>query len=226
MKKFNKLFIILLCCIGAMSVTSCLNSDDGYTEIDHDLYKATLTSMNGSYYGQNSDWRYQNKIYYYYNDEKNNIKTDSIVGTVVSINALDTAFTVSNVTGKVFAKQIPDSHKDLREALENYSSPLSIKGKFDFTRIITNAYYSIYNTSTTIDNLEYNGEKHKVTIAFWGGYPYSSGAYGKIESYNMIELYLCLGAIFVDDNEKSLYDFPVGSESDLRKATLFVRATR
>lgn len=225
MKRFNKLFIILLCCVGAMSVTSCLNSDDGYS-LDPELVRQYLTQMSGFYYGQNSDWRYQNKIYYYYDDEENNsIKTDSILGVVVNISARDTSFTVGNVSGKVLAKQVPDSHKELKQALEDYSQQLTIRGKFNITNISQNAYFTIYNTSVTIDNLEYGGGNHKVTVAFWG-YPYSSGAYGLVDSYNIIEMYLCMGAVFVDDSQTALFELPVSSDVDRAKATLFARVTR
>lgn len=225
MKKFNKLFIILLCFVGAMSVTSCLNSD-GDGGIDPETYKAWLSAMYGPYYGSSSDYRYQNKIFYYYDDEEENkIKTDYILGVVVNINSLDTAFTVSNATGRVLAKQIPDTYKDLRDALESYDQPISINGKFDFTGISQNAYFTIYNTSATINNLEYGGETHDITVAFWG-YPYSSGAYGRMGEYDIIEIYLCLGAIFIDDSQTPLFEYPISSQADLTKATLFLRATR
>lgn len=63
MKRFNKLFIILLCCVGAMSITSCINSDDD-GGIDPETYRTYLTQMAGPYNGFSSDWRYQNKIYF------------------------------------------------------------------------------------------------------------------------------------------------------------------
>ena len=147
------------------------------------------------------------------------------MGVVVNINSLDTAFTVSNATGRVLAKQIPDTYKDLRDALESYDQPISINGKFDFTGISQNAYFTIYNTSATINNLEYGGETHDITVAFWG-YPYSSGAYGRMGEYDIIEIYLCLGAIFVDDSQTPLFEYPISSQADLTKATLFLRATR
>ena len=83
MKRFNKLFIILLCCVGAMSITSCINSDDD-GGIDPETYRTYLTQMAGPYNGFSSDWRYQNKIYFYNDtitDKNNPYKTDSVEST-------------------------------------------------------------------------------------------------------------------------------------------------
>ena len=50
MKKFNKLFITLLCCIGSLSVISCLNSDgdSGLTDEEREAYTNEIA---GPYWG-------------------------------------------------------------------------------------------------------------------------------------------------------------------------------
>ena len=114
MKRFNKLFVILLCCFGTLSATSCLNNDDN-GGIDPELYETYLSNISGTYYGDNSNWKYQNKIYFYNDTIKANSlseKLDSIVGITVSFSKYDSTFAVTNVPGRLLAKEIPDEYKD------------------------------------------------------------------------------------------------------------------
>ena len=114
MKRFNKLFFILMCCVSTMSLTSCLNDDDN--GIDPETYAKYLQQMSGTYYGSET---YQNRIYFY-NDtitgSNNSNKIDSISSNVViSISARDSSFLISGVPSRVLAKEIEDLSDDDKE---------------------------------------------------------------------------------------------------------------
>ncbi|CCY64942.1 putative uncharacterized protein [Prevotella sp. CAG:1124] len=226
MKRFSKLFITLLCCVGAMSLTSCLNSDDDSSTIDPETYAYYLNLMGGSYTGINSDYRYQNKIYFYNDTITGNNKTDSIMNITGSVSSRDTTFRISNVPGRVLAKEFPNNYKSIKDAIEERSLGNIITSKFDFFQITQNAYFFPYNTTAVIDNLEYDGETHKITIAFWGGGMYSSGAFGIINGNSVLEITLCMAAVYEDDNNQPLFTFPTSSNEDLSKASLIIRVTR
>ena len=107
MKKLNSLFIILLCCVGAMSVTSCLGDDDDYG-LDPETYRQYLTLMSGMYYGDSSKEEYKNKIYFFNDtitDKENENKQDAVGNISLAISAQDTTFAISNVPGKIFTKE-------------------------------------------------------------------------------------------------------------------------
>ncbi len=198
MKRFSKLFIILLCCVGAMSLTSCLNSDDD-GGIDPETYATYLTLMSGSYNGYSTDYRYQNKIYFY-NDsitDKNNVnKTDSVDGIYGRVNKADSTFTIYNVPGRVLAKEIPDSYKELRDAIEAAPAQ-NVTGQLLITDISSLVYFFAYPMSVEYDELTYGGETHKkIIIAFWGP---TMGVFGNnINSHRILQLNLCPAAVYED----------------------------
>lgn len=200
MKKLNKLFIILLCCFGAMSATSCLNNDDN-GGIDPELYQTYLTNISGTYYGDNSDWRYQNKIYFYNDTITGSTlseKIDSIVGITISFSKYDSTFAITNVPGRVLAKEIPDEYKEMREAID--AAPMqTIKGKFIFYNISSYAYYMIYPETVTYEDLNYGGETHDVSIVFWS--PVASGVYGYMDKKQVVNLSVYLASVYVDDKK-------------------------
>lgn len=201
MKRFSKLFIILLCCVGAMSLTSCLNSDDD-GGIDPETYETYLTLMSGSYNGYSTDYRYQNKIYFY-NDsitDKNNInKIDSIEGIYGRVDRADSTFTIYNVPGRVLAKEIPDGYKELKDAVEN-APEQTVKGKILLVDINSSlVYFYAYPMSVVYDELTYGGNTHNdVTIAFWGP---TMGVFGSnINTHRVLQLNLCPAAVYEGDS--------------------------
>lgn len=174
MKRFNKLFIILLCCVGAMSVTSCLDSDDGYS-LDPELVRQYYTQMRGSYYGGTG--LYANKVYFYNDtitDKNNTSKTDSLSGyglnggvnyTTTLAGRDSVSFVLNGVSGRVLAKEIDgEQHKGLKEAIENAGN-LQIKGQIAIYNIQGQvAYMYFYPMSVELKGLNYDGGTHDVTI--------------------------------------------------------------
>lgn len=225
MKRLNKLFIILLCCCGALSATSCLNNDDN-GGIDPELYQTYLTNISGSYYGNSSDWRYENKIYFYNDTIKADAlseKLDSVSGITVNFSRFDSTFTVTNVPGRVLAKEIPDEYKELREAI-NAAPTKTIKGKFVFFNITQYAYFWIYPETVKYEGLTYGGETHDVSIVFWS--PVASGVYGYLNSKQVVNMSFYLASVYQDD--KKLIDIYNGVDTGDKQALsqLLVVGTR
>lgn len=224
MKKLNKLFAILLCCIGTMSVTSCLNDDDSGT-IDPEVYKTYLSNISGIYYGNSSDWRYENKIYFY-NDtitgKNTKEKTDSVTG-ISAVFSKDSTFAITGVPGRVLAKEIPDTHKELKEAIEKAPAK-TIKGGFVFHSIDQYAYFMVYPQSVTYENLAYGGGNHKVTIVFWS--PVATGVYGYVDKKQIVQASVYMAGIYIDDKKEiEIYN---GSDTGMSqlKAQLLISVSR
>lgn len=224
MKRFNQLFTIFLCCIGAMSVTSCLNSDDD-GGIDPETYQAYLTQMQGYYTGGSGN--YANKIYFYNDtitDKNNPNKVDSVM-YVTGTFAKDSTFTIANVPGRLLAKEIKDEkYKGLKEAIEKASNQ-TIRGKFLIVSLyenVANMYF--YPTAVTYKNLSYNGETHDVMITFYGP---SWGSWGIVNAHRMAEYSVCMSAIYVDDNKiLTMYDGSSYNQEAIDKASLSIRVAQ
>lgn len=221
MKRFSKLFIILLCCVGAMSLTSCLNSDDD-GGIDPETYATYLSQMSGSYYGSSTDYRYQNKIYFYNDtitDPNNTNKTDSIEGITGYVNRADSTFTIYNVPGRVLAKEIPESYQELKDAIEAAPNQ-NVKGQLILTDISSYVYFFAYPMSVVYDELTYGGETHNdICIAFWGP---TMGIFGTVNSHRVLQLSLCPAAVY--EGETLITSISSNSSSEeLSRASLTVQ---
>lgn len=225
MKRFSKLFILFLCCVGAMSLTSCLNSDDD-GGIDPDTYEAYLKQMAGPYNGYSTDYRYQNKIYFYNDtitDKNNTYKTDSI-GGISGYVKTDSTFAIYNVPGRVLAKAIPDSHESLKKAIEAAPNK-TIDGRFLLYNINSVVSFFAYPQSVVYDELTFDGETHKnVTIAFWGP---TGGQYGFINSHKIMRFSIVPAAIYEGQsgtNAKKLVDISSNSNAEeIQNASLTVQ---
>ena len=225
MKRFNKLFVILLCCLGTLSATSCLNNDDN-GGIDPELYETYLSNISGTYYGDNSNWKYQNKIYFYNDTIKANSlseKLDSIVGITVSFSKYDSTFAVTNVPGSLLAKELPDEYKELREAI-GYAPVQTLRGKFIFYSVSPYAYFMVYPQSVTYKSLAYDGGTHDVTIAFWS--PTTSGVYGYESNKQIVNISLYLAAVYIDDKKAIDIYNGVDLGEEQAKSQILITATR
>lgn len=230
MKKFNKLFIILLCCVGAMSVTSCLGDDDDYS-IDPETYRQYLNLMAGHYPGDPYSWKYMNKIYYHNDtitDKENPEKEDSIVNISLTLNAQDSTFTITNIPGKIFTKQLSDEYKDLRDAINNAPNQM-LKGKIILNYIGDGyVYFVTYPTSITYSSLTYGGEAHKVTLRFYNNPYLNQGVYGNAgDSKQALQFNIFLADIIIDDDVNNPINIcKQATDTELRKALYLVSVTR
>ena len=227
MKRLNKLFIIAACSLGTISLTSCLGDDDNGSGITDEVYESYLANISGIFYGNGTDWRYENKIYFFNEDLEGTTvdeKTDSVKIQTVEFSKRDTTFTIHGVPTKVLAKEISDSNKDLKEAIENVGTT-DITGKFDFYNIGNVASYFVWPSPVTFSNLTYGGKSHEVKILFFAP---SAGVYGYTTGnrYQAVNFSLSVGAIYVDGAPKETIYNGSGTQLDELKSILTVSATR
>ena len=236
MRQLNKLFIMLLCCVGTLSVISCVgNDDDG---IDPALYKQYLSDISGTYYGNNSSWKYTNKILFYNDtlprkgtstsvDSIINEKVDSISNIVVTFSS-DSSFVVSGCPGRLLAKELPQGYEDLKEAVEN-AAPQMLKGKFEFIFFTNAAYFTVYPEAVTYPNLTYGGETHKVSFYFWQP-SFIYGMYGNLDqSHKTVLFNVYLSSVIIDDdteNPITLYNGDTSNRLQLAKSLLQISAVK
>lgn len=231
MKRFNKLFIILLCCVGAMSVTSCLDSDDDYS-LDPEVVRSYYTQMRGSYPG--GVYPYNNKVYFYNDtitDKNNTNKIDSLSGYGVSgginytttLDGRDSVTLVLNgVSGRVLAKEIDgEQHKGLKEAIENAPNQ-SIRGRIAMYNIQGEvAYWYLYPMSVEYKDLQYDGGTHDVIISFWSPV---GGNYFMSNANKVIQFPLVMASVWVDGNETvRIYNANSQHQEEYMRALLTVQ---
>ena len=211
MKKFNKLFIILLCCIGAMSVTSCLNSDDGGGLSDEEKHQYTLDIV-GLYNGGGGE--YANKIVFTNDtlpeDTKNPLKLDTIVGgvrgamynTVTAAGKDSATFEINGVPGRLLAKELKDDkYKGLKKALEEAQSR-PIRGTFyvQYLQYGTVLFNCITN-DIKFSDLNYDGGTHDVTIKFC--FP-TIGSYEFVDLHKKVIIPLYIDKIDIDEGKETI----------------------
>ena len=191
------------------------------------MYESYLANISGIFYGNGTDWRYENKIYFFNEDLEGTTvdeKTDSVKIQTVEFSKRDTTFTIHGVPTKVLAKEISDSNKDLKEAIENVGTT-DITGRFDFYNIGNVASYFVWPSPVTFSNLTYGGKSHEVKILFFAP---SAGVYGYTTGnrYQAVNFSLSVGAIYVDGAPKETIYNGSGTQLDELKSILTVSATR
>lgn len=220
MKRFPKILSIMLCAVSALSLFSCLDSDDD-GGIEPAVYKQWLTQMSGYYYGTDGDWKLENKIYFYNDTISGNNKTDSITGITANIYS-DSTIVINNVPGRLLAKNIKDN-EELKTAIED-QLPTTMKAKFLIYNISSPyAYYFVYPSEVTYPNVVYKNGNHKVTVKFYGP---SQGAFLNESSGSKISVPFYVEGVYLDNNVvPSIYDNE-SYDNKLGKSVLQVYATR
>lgn len=223
MKKLSRLFAILLCCAMAVSLTSCLGTDDD-GGIDPETYNAMMTQMSGNYYG-GSTWQTRNRIYFYNDtitDENNKNKIDSITGITAGYYKGDSTLVISGIPGRLLAKEIKENDA-LKKAIEE-SSMQTLKAKFIISNITGNlAYYLVYPYDITYQSLQYDGETHDVKFKFYapslGGYQYD-----QTSETHIMDFYLM--GVYVDDKLTYTICDDTNDEEQMKNALFEVIVTR
>lgn len=224
MKKLSKLFAFMICCTMAVSLTSCLGTDEE-EGIDPETYQLWLSQMSGNYYGGNT-WQTANKIYFVNDtitDKNNENKIDSITGITANYYKGDSTLVVSGVSGRLLAKEITNNDA-LKKALEESYSQ-NLKAKFVIYDILNSSlvYYLAYPYDITYPSLKYNGETHKVTFKFYapslGGYMYT-----KSSEMHQVDFYLM--GIYIDDKLTYTICSDTNNEEQMKKALIEVIVAR
>lgn len=209
MKVLSRLSVFVLCCMATMSLVSCLNSDDDNSMSDED-YKIYTTLISGYYYGGTM---------YFYNDTitTNTSKVDS-VSSLSAVISTDSTILIQNVPGRVLAKCI-SNHDALKEAIENAESK-TLKARYLLYNNTSSGYlyYYVYPVSVTYDELTYNGNTHKVEIAF---YTPTLGVYYN----NMVDIPFYLAGVYQDGDQLELF-YDNGSDANNTKSLLEFYASK
>jgi hypothetical protein len=188
MKKF-KLLTLFFAAFAALTLTSCLNDDDDNTGLTAEQIQMAYNATRGSHSG---------KIIYTTGFDKDgkDVKDSANVSWDVTS---DTVMYINNVPSKVLASVIADD--DIRAAVET-QGPQRIKCYINYINV-SPIQWLVNPVSVSFDNLEYNGAKHKVTIAFYANSNYSFGQLITSVTPNIQMMQFIAGALYVDDKINS-----------------------
>ena len=213
MKKF-KLLTLLFAAFAALTLTSCLNDDDDNTGLTAEQIQMAYNATRGSHSG---------KIYYTTGFDKDgkDVKDSAVVSWDVTS---DTVMYINNVPSKVLASVIADD--DIRAAVET-QGPQRIKCYINYINV-SPIQWLVNPVSVSFDNVEYNGAKHKVTIAFYVNSNYSFGQLITSVNPNIQMMQFIAGALYVDDKINSeginfLYDTSKVNVSNYRMRYLVLK---
>jgi hypothetical protein len=213
MKKF-KLLTLFFAAFAALTLTSCLNDDDDNTGLTADQIQMAYNATRGSHSG---------KIIYTTGFDKDgkDVRDSAVVSWDVTS---DTVMYINNVPSKVIASVIADD--DIRAAVET-QGPQRIKCYINYINV-SPIQWLVNPVSVSFDNLEYNGAKHKVTIAFYANSNYSFGQLITSVTPNIQMMQFIAGALYVDDKINSeginyLYDTSKVNVSNYRMRYLVLK---
>lgn len=213
MKKF-KLLTLFFAAFAALTLTSCLNDDDDNTGLTADQIQMAYNATRGSHSG---------KIIYTTGFDKDgkDVRDSAVVSWDVTS---DTVMYINNVPSKVIASVIADD--DIRAAVET-QGPQRIKCYINYINV-SPIQWLVNPVSVSFDNVEYNGAKHKVTIAFYANSNYSFGQLITSVTPNIQMMQFIAGALYVDDKINSdginyLYDTSKVNVSNYRMRYLVLK---
>lgn len=213
MKKF-KLLTLFFAAFAALTLTSCLNDDDDNTGLTAEQIQMAYNATRGSHSG---------KIIYTTGFDKDGKDVRDSANVAWDITS-DTVMYINNVPSKVIASVIADD--DIRAAVET-QGPQRIKCYINYINV-SPIQWLVNPVSVSFDNLEYNGAKHKVTIAFYANSNYSFGQLITSVTPNIQMMQFIAGALYVDDKINSeginyLYDTSKVNVSNYRMRYLVLK---
>lgn len=214
MKKF-KLLTLFFAAFAALTLTSCLNDDnDDNNGLTPEQIQMAYNATKGSHKG---------KLYYTTGFDKDgkDVKDSADVSWDVTS---DTVMYINNVPAKALASVIADDN--IRAAVET-QGPQSIKCYINYINV-SPIQWLVNPVSVSFDNVEYNGAKHKVTIAFYVNSNYSFGQLITSVNPNIQMMQFIAGALYVDDKINSdginyLYDTSKVNVSNYRMRYLVLK---
>ena len=213
MKKF-KLLTLFFAAFAALTLTSCLNDDDDNTGLTAEQIQMAYNATRGSHSG---------KIYYTtgFNKDGKDVKDSANVSWDVTS---DTVMYINNVPAKALASVIADNN--IRAAVETQGLQ-RIKCYINYINV-SPIQWLVNPDSVSFDNVEYNGAKHKVTIAFYVNSNYSFGQLITSVNPNIQMMQFIAGALYVDDKINSdginyLYDTSKVNVSNYRMRYLVLK---
>ncbi|MBO4720629.1 MAG: DUF4840 domain-containing protein [Prevotella sp.] len=183
-----KLIFLALGCMAALSLTSCLKSDDDNN--DKGLSKAEISEcfagVRGSYTG---------KLIY----ETRNLQSPTDTIDVSWSVGTDTLLVLRHFPVNAVAAQINDV--DLKKALTETNFLSELKCYLGFYKYDTNVMFYIAPMQIDIP-VFYKGTTHTLSVYFWSS-AYSYG-YKNTKTGDM-EVQILMAAAYLDDNENTNY---------------------
>lgn len=215
MKKF-KLLTLFFAAFAALTLTSCLNDDDDdkgripTPEQIKNAYNATKGLHSG-------------KIIYTTGFDKDGKDVRDSANVSWDVTS-DTVMYINNVPAKALASVIADNN--IRAAVETQGLQ-RIKCYINYINV-SPIQWLVNPVSVSFDNVEYNGAKHKVTIAFYVNSNYSFGQLITSVNPNIQMMQFIAGALYVDDKINSdginyLYDTSKVNVSNYRMRYLVLK---
>ena len=181
-----KLIFLALGCIAALSLTSCLSSDDdentGLSKAEKDQ---CFAAVRGSYTG---------KFLYQTRDTKNPIDTIDVSWSI----GADTMLVLRPFPAKAVAEQVYDI--DLREALLEQAYMSELKCYLGFYRYDTEVEFLLAPVKIDIP-VSYKDKTHTLSVYFWTDYSYGY----KNTSSGAMEAQLVMAGAYLDGNENTNY---------------------
>lgn len=187
--KVLKPFLMLCCCVAAVSFSSCLNENDEPT-LKPEERKAAFQVIKGDYTG---------KLIYADPAKKNTTNKNDTLDVNWRVDT-DTTLTVANFPTAPLAAYINNTELSKAIAKQPMQKLDCLIGIYDNSPIT----FLINPKVITFDKLEYDGKMHKVDIAFYINNRYSYGVYnnfsnaGKVEKTPMMHMQFIIGAVYVD----------------------------
>lgn len=178
----NKYLSIIICCLTAMFITSCLGNDDEKKQITPAEAKTCMQIMRGVYTG---------KLYYLHTNDTNQVTaTDSLnAGWIVN----DSLLIINNYPIKALAENVKDPN--IKAALLN-AAPQPLICEVGFTN--TSPIEFLVNPRPMKFKLNYNDEDHEMVVAYYVNSIKSFGIYNKEK--DILEIMVCIGGIYIDEN--------------------------
>lgn len=202
MKNLFKIFIVLVCCTAAISLTSCLSESED-SSIDLETQKSYMNSMQGSYNCAIRLFKLKNNNY----PSNGIVQYDSIFNQSVTFRA-DSTFRitstqiVNSLDSAIIVSDNDTRYKSLAEAIKNYTGQPEIAG----------IYYIPYTTYVKTSTLYYWGSiGFTIKLNYDNADHYVHFLFGQTTDYlgywtSSRELYMVAGlaGVYVTDKQTSV----------------------
>lgn len=184
--KATKIFSLMLCCMAVLSFTACIDDDDNNNGPTPEERRAAYQAMQGRYVGK--------AIYMQAKPGLGNDRTDTL-DVSWQVNT-DSVMIVDNFPAAVVAEHIQDA-----ELAGQIAQQPAQRVKLFYALYNVSPVTFLVNPASITYNVDYNGGKHDVTVAF---YVNSSNSYGVFNSTGKVmEMQIVPGGVYVDHQLKS-----------------------
>jgi len=193
MKNLFKLFIVLFCCAAAMSLTSCLNSEND--SLDSETAKQYMTNMSGPYYGK--------MRFYKYNEgnatSATTVQYDSIMSlswTMGADSIIKSSYgsIINCLDSAIIVKEDDTKYKSLAEALRDYAGTATLTGAYwiPSQSAISSSGINFNAQMSVSAKLNYDGADHYVYFIFTQQTGYYAGIWTTTRQLQIQQVLYCV----------------------------------